>query len=318
LKKVVENITPYLTAGTTTFITKATIPLTSFFPQMVMGNMARDGGNLILSIEEKEFFINKYPYSISLIRKLYGSQEFIQGLERWCFWILDEQLELANSIPELKIRIDNVYKFRIKSSAKTTNGYASIPHKFAQRCLKETDSIIVPRVSSEVRPYIPIGFLNSETIISDSALAIYDAQPWLFSVLNSRMHMTWVRAVAGRLKTDYRYSSSLCYNTFPFPFISDNQKQELEKQVYRILDEREYHSEKTLAQLYDPEKVPAGLREAHRLNDLAVERMYRSRPFESDEERLEYLFKLYEQMIAEEQTRGTLFEAESKAKKKKK
>lgn len=129
--------------------------------------------------------------------------------------------------------------------------------------------------------------------------------------------MVWMRTVAGRLKSDYRYSSQLVYNTFPFPPISDRQKQDLEVGVYRILEEREAHAEKTLAQLYDPDKMPDGLREAHRLNDLAVERCYRSRPFESDEERLEYLFKLYEQMIAEEKSKGTLFEVKKKDKKKK-
>ena len=129
------------------------------------------------------------------------------------------------------------------------------------------------------------------------------------------MHMIWVRAVAGRLKTDYRYSKDIVYNNFPFPPISERQKQELEQSVYRILEEREAHPEKTLAQLYDPDKMPEGLREAHRQNDLAVERCYRSKPFESDEERLEYLFKLYEQMIAEEKAKGTLFEKEKKGKK---
>ena len=131
------------------------------------------------------------------------------------------------------------------------------------------------------------------------------------------MHMVWVRAIGGRLKLDYRYSSQLCYNTFPFPPISATQKQELEKHVYQILEAREQHSEKTLAQLYDPDKMPEGLREAHRQNDLAVERCYRSRPFESDEERLEYLFKLYEQMIAAEQANGTLFAGAAKSKKQK-
>jgi hypothetical protein len=130
--------------------------------------------------------------------------------------------------------------------------------------------------------------------------------------------MTWLRAVAGRLKSDYRYSTALCYNTFPFPSITENQKNDLEKHVYKVLEERENHSEKTLAQLYDPEKMPNGLREAHHQLDLAVERCYRSKPFESDEERLEYLFKLYEQMIAEEKSRGTLFGVETKPKRKKK
>ncbi|HUN03229.1 MAG TPA: hypothetical protein PLS00_10270, partial [Niabella sp.] len=160
--------------------------------------------------------------------------------------------------------------------------------------------------------------LNSDYVISDSAQAIYDAKEWVFAMITSRMHMTWLRAVAGRLKSDYRYSTALCYNTFPFPEINESQKQELEKRVYKVLAEREAHSEKTLAQLYDPDKMPDGLREAHHQLDLAVERCYRSKPFESDEERLEYLFKLYEQMIEEEKSRGTLFETEARPKKKKK
>ncbi len=129
--------------------------------------------------------------------------------------------------------------------------------------------------------------------------------------------MTWIRAVCGSLETRIRYSSALGYNTFPFPLINDSQKQELEKYVFRILEEREHHSEKTLAKLYDPNKMPAGLKEAHHQLDLFVERCYRSKPFESDEERLAYLFKLYEQMIAEEKTKGTLFEVEKKPKKRK-
>ena len=181
---------------------------------------------------------------------------------------------------------------------------------------KNSESIIIPRHSSERRDYIPIGFLSSKTVIADSALAIYDAQPWNFAVITSRIHMSWIRAVAGRLKSDYRYSGAICYNTFPFPTITEIQKQELASYVFRVLDEREKHTEKTLAQQYDPDKMPQGLREAHHQLDLAVEQCYRSKPFESDEERLEYLFKLYEQMIAEEKTKGTLFEVEEKPKKK--
>jgi len=194
---------------------------------------------------------------------------------------------------------------------------AETPHKFAEIRFKETDSIIIPRVSSERREYMPIGFLNSDFVISDSAQAIYDAETWVFSMLTSKMHMIWLKNVGGKLEERIRYSTAICYNTFPFPSISERQKQELKQHTYNILSERERHSEKTLAELYDPDKMPDGLREAHRLNDLAVERCYRSRPFESDEERLEYLFKLYEQMIEEEKEKGTLFEGERKRKKKK-
>ena len=181
---------------------------------------------------------------------------------------------------------------------------------------KETESIIIPQTTSELREYIPIGFLNSEIVISNAARVIYNAEPWLFALLTSKMHKAWVNSVAGRLETRIQYSNTLCYNTFPFPEINENQKQELEKHTYRVLEEREKYSDKTLAELYDPEKMPQGLREAHHQLNLAVELCYRSKPFDSDEERLEYLFKLYEQMIAEEKTKGTLFEVEAKTKKK--
>lgn len=318
LRKQVDNISPYLTASSTIFVKRKSEPLTILFPQMVIGSMARDGGNLILTADEKNVFLNKYPQATSLIRKLFGSHEFIQGSERWCFWIEDDQLELANSFPELKERIQKVYEFRIESTAKTTNAYATIPHKFAQRCSIESNAIIVPSTSSENREYVPIGFLESGTVITNSANAIYDAKPFVFGIISSKVHNIWVRAVGGQLETRIRYSTEICYNTFPFPPINETQKQELERHVYAVLAEREAHSEKTLAQLYDPEKMPDGLREAHHQLDLAVERCYRSKPFTSNEERLEYLFKLYEQMIAEEKSKGTLFESEDKPKRKKK
>ena len=162
------------------------------------------------------------------------------------------------------------------------------------------------------------GFFNNNFITLESAQVIYDSEPYIFSILSCKMHMLWVKAVGGYLGTSIRYSTEICYNSFPFPQISNRQQIELDQCVFRILEERENHSEKTLAQLYDPDKMPEGLREAHRLNDLAVERCYRSKPFDSDEERLEYLFKLYEQMIEEEKSRGTLFGVENKPKRKKK
>jgi len=163
-----------------------------------------------------------------------------------------------------------------------------------------------------------MSFLDESYIIVAPNFAIYDTEPWHLGLLTSRMHMTWMRTVAGRLKSDYRYSTSLVYNTFPFPPISEQRKQEITQGVFRILAERERHPEKTLAQLYDPDKMPEGLREAHRANDLAIERCYRSRPFESDAERLEYLFGLYERMMAEELEKDTLFAQQKKATKDKK
>ena len=292
----VKNISPYLHDGRNTVVHRTKHPI-SQVPKMVMGNMARDGGNLILSSEDAAKMKNDFPESSILIRKLYGAYEFLNSRLRWCLWISDEELKLAKMISPINERIEKVYKFRISSKAKTTQQYGSIPHKFAQRSYISGTSIIVPRVSSERREYIPFGFLDNESIISDSAQAIYQAEPSIFALISSRIHMTWVRAVAGRLKTDYRYSSALCYNTFPFPKITEGQKILLEDHVFKVLEEREQHSEKTMAQLYDPDKMPDGLRQAHHEMDRAVEQCYRSRPFKNDEERLEYLFKLYEEMI---------------------
>lgn len=316
LKNKVVNISPYLTSGSNTYVQRRTTPL-SFLQQMSIGSMARDGGNLILSFEEKSSLLIESSLAEKIIKPLYGSEEFINGNERWCLWIEDEDLELAKSIPSIDKRIEKVFNFRMASNAKTTNEYAKIPHKFAQRCYKNSNAIIIPSTSSERREYVPIGFLNIGSIVTNSANVIYDSDPWLQSVLTSKMHMIWLHNIGGKLETRYRYSKDIVYNTFPFPPISNQRKEELTQCTFRILEEREKHPEKTLAQLYDPDKMPEGLKEAHRLNDEAVERCYRSTPFSSDEERLEYLFKLYEKMIQEEKEKGTLFEAEKKTRKKK-
>lgn len=315
-KNEVKNINAYLVNGGNTIVHKRQTPL-SRLSDIATGNIPYDGGNLILSEEEKIKLIANFPESERFLKKLSGSYEYINNHIRYCLWIDDGDVNIANLIPPIKARIDLVKQSRLEGG-KIAKNYAHLPHRFYMTNRAINSQILIPRVSSIRRLYIPTGFLESDTIISDSAQAIYDPETFIFSVINSRMHMSWVRAVAGRLKSDYRYSAVICYNTFPFPPISDSQKQELESHVYQILDEREHHSEKTLAQLYDPDKMPEGLREAHRQNDLAVDRCYRSRPFESDEERLEYLFKLYEQMIVEEKNRGTLFAGEPKIKKKRK
>lgn len=297
--KIVKNINSYLCDASDIHVKKSKKPISNF-PRMVMGNMARDGGNLILDSKDREEILKQNVQALSLIKSFLGSQEFINATPRWCLWIQDENIELARSIPQISNRINRVFQFRTSSSAKTTISYAKIPHKFAQRTFNKGSSIIIPRVSSEKREYIPIGFLDDNTIISDSALAIYGAEPWIFGVLTSKMHMVWVKTVGGKLKTDYRYSAEICYNTFPFPEISEKQKQIIASHVYNILDEREKYPEKTMAELYDPNKMPAGLKQAHHDLDIAIELCYRSRPFTSDEERLEHLFKLYEEMTAGE------------------
>ena len=218
----------------------------------------------------------------------------------------------------MKLRFEKVRSFREKSKKEATRKKASIPYAFDEKKFQLSESIIIPQTTSELRKYIPIGFLNSNIVVSNAARVIYDAKPWIFAVLSSRIHKIWVDAVAGRLETRIQYSNTLCYNTFPIIDLSNSQKNELQNYVYKVLEARELFSEKTLAQLYNPEEMPKELIEAHQQLDIAVEKCYRSKPFNSDEERLEYLFKLYEQMIEDEKSKGTLFEVESKPKKKKK
>src|SRR5690606_23026975 len=242
-----------------------------------------------------------------------GSLEFLRGIDKYCLWIDNSLIEDAYKIPEIKDRIEKTKLSRLESKREATKKLASIPYKFAEIRHKNSDAIFIPSVSSERRTYIPLGLMGEDEIIVAPNLAIYDAQPWLFGVLHSKMHMVWVNAVGGKLKTDYRYSAKLCYNTFPFPEINARQKESITQYVFDILDERAKYSEKTMAWLYNPETMPAGLKRAHHELDLAIERIYRLAPFNSDEERLEYLFKLYDEM----NKRDTLFAKERKARKKK-
>ncbi len=318
-KIIVEHISPYLTpSNNSNIIISKRLTSLSELPKMSYGSKIVDGGHLILNKEEKDNLLQNYPILEKYIKKLMGSAEFIKKLERWILFMKEEDVAQLLSIEEIKLRLQNVKTFRLKSTEKSTREMASMPFQYYYSVHQEGTALIIPRTSSIRRMYIPMGFLDGNTIISDAANAIYSSESWILSLLQSNMHMVWVRAVGGRLKVDYRYSSQLCYNTFPFPDISEQRKQEITQCVFRILEEREKHPDKTLAQLYDPDKMPQGLREAHKANDEVIEKCYRSKPFESDEERLEYLFKLYEKMIAEEKEKDTLFEKPKKTRKRKK
>jgi hypothetical protein len=313
LKKEAKNINAYLLDSADIYIFGRTKPLAKF-PEMLFGNMPNDGGNLLFEESEFKTFIAKYPKDAEYVKKYVGGSDFINGEIRYTLFVSDAEKEKAEKNSEIAQRFKKVYEHRIKSTEKSTREKAKTPNQFYFSGHKETDSIIVPRTSSERREYIPLGFLTNETIIADSAMAIYDAQPWLFGVIHSKMHMVWVDAVGGKLKTDYRYSAKLCYNTFPFPDITLKQKENLNLYVFAILDERAKHPEKTMAQLYDPDKMAKdfkGLKQAHEELDRAVEQCYRLQPFTSDTERLEYLFKLYEEMTKS----GTLFEKQKKTRK---
>jgi hypothetical protein len=309
-RKETKNINPYLIDASNTIIVGRTKPL-SKFPEMNFGSMPNDNGNLILDEVEKQKLISQHPKAKTFIKRFMGGEEFIRGNSRFCIWVEEKKINEAKAIKPIAERIDKIKKLRESSNREATKKLAKLPYRFGEVRHQQTDSIIIPATSSEKREYIPMGFLTSETVISNSAMAIYDAQPWLFGVIHSKMHMVWVDAVGGKLKTDYRYSAKLCYNTFPFPDITLKQKQNLNLYVFAILDERAKHPEKTMAQLYDIDKMPKGLKQAHEELDRAVEQCYRLQPFTSDTERLEYLFKLYEEMTKS----GTLFEKQKKTRK---
>ena len=295
-KSECKHINAYLIDAPNIIIRKRKTPLSSF-PKMTDGSGALDGGFLILDDLSKNEICENSKAAEGFIKKYTGSREYINGISRWCIWIEDSQKSEALSIDPLRDRVEKVYEFRQKAGTRAKNAL-NRPYKFAwiNRPLKT--QIIIPTVSSENRDYIPIGYLDTNVIVSNSASIVHDAPLCLLSVLISKIHMVWVKSVSGRLRSDIRYTAAISYNTFPFPDISDQKKRELEYHAKQVLAARENHSELTMAELYDPEKMPEDLRSAHESLDIAVEQCYRKRPFDSDEKRLEYLFKLYEKMSA--------------------
>ena len=295
-------INAYLTKGSNVIVESRRKSL-SKFPVLSFGSMPNDKGALILDKYAKDKLIEDYPESDIFVKKFLGSQEFIRGEDRYCLWIDDDMRNKAIEFEPIKDRIEKVFKSRIKSKRITTQSLADFSHRFGEVRYKPTNAIIIPRVSSERREYIPMGFLDKNIVISDSAFALYDAQLWLFGILTSKIHNAWVRAVGGSLETRIRYSATLCYNTFPFPTISETKKKEIEAFAEEVLLTRQNHTEKTLAQMYDPGKMPKDLREAHHALDLAVDNCYPGAPFKSDEERLEVLFKMYEKLINKKESK---------------
>jgi hypothetical protein len=302
IQRRVAHISPYLVEGKTVYIVPRRQPI-SKIPPINYGSFALDDGNYTLIPSERDFIIQSGDGDdAQFIRPFLGAKEFIQGQSRYCIWIENSKIGHAKRNPEIAARIGRVQKWRAASDRQTTVNLSEMPHRFAEIRQPSDPYFVFPTVSSERRPYIPVGLLDGSKVASNQLYVIPEANknPWLFGVISSLMHMVWVRAVAGRLKTDFRYSSSICYNTFPFPDISAAQKKELDAAAQEVLVEREHHFPKTIAQLYDPETMPPGLLAAHQALDAAVEKCYRAKPFTSDEERLGYLFALYEKMTVEE------------------
>ena len=300
LKVEATNINGYLSDAPVIWLTRQLKAKSATLPLMSLGSVPKDDGYLVLGAEAKRDLEAKDPRISRFIKRYVGSAEFINDRERYCIWISPEDVSEAMAIPELADRLQHVADFRAASTAPNTRALSDRPFRFWHIAYKPTDSIVVPSVSSERREYIPMGYLGPDTVISNLAFGIYDAEPWVFALLTSRMHMAWVRAVGGKMKTDYRYSNTIVYNNFPVPPLSDATKEKLTIAALRVLDVREYHCEKTLAELYDPDLMPQDLRDAHAAVDVLVDSIYSKKPYETDEQRLSDLFALYEQMSAEE------------------
>ena len=295
----VQNINAYLLPIRDIFIDQSTKPISSL-PELNYGSFALDDGVFTISLDERDELIKLDNRCEKFLRPFIGSAELLRGISRYAIWITSNDVEEANSIPVIKEKIDHVRDWRNKSTRTNTKKLASIPWRFAEIRYEEKPCVIIPIVSSERRDYIPMGYLSNSTIVSNAAFAVYDAEPYLFALLNSKMHMAWIRTVCGKLKTDYRYSSTLGYNTFPCPPLTSQQKEKLNQSARNILFARANHPELTLADMYDPNKMPEDLCQAHEENDILVDKLYRSTPFQTDEARLATLFKLYEEMTGRE------------------
>jgi len=295
----VDNINPYLLAGSTIFVDTQPAPSTELSP-MLTGSMPRDGGNLILSFEESRLLLENHPESEPYIRPYIGTEELVKGTQRRCIWIDSEHLEKVERIPEIADRFANVREMRRKSPLKSTQQFSDQPHRFVYLAGESTNHVIgVGGASSENRQYLPVALFDRNCVVSNLAYALYDAPLWNLSLIASRIHLVWIATVCGKLKTDFRYSNTLGWNTFPVPTLTDKNKADLTSTAKQILVTREMYFPATIADLYDEEKMPDELRQAHTRNDEVLERIYIGRRFKNDTERIEKLFELYTRMTSE-------------------
>ncbi|MGR3565008.1 MAG: class I SAM-dependent DNA methyltransferase [Heliomarina sp.] len=296
LLKEAENINGYLVAAPNIEVTKRSQPI-SLIGEMTKGNQPTDGGNLLLTNDEVAALGMSESQQSKFIRPILGSAEYIRGISRYCLWIEEGVREEAHRIPTVSERLERVKAMRLASSKSATVASASHPHRFGEiRQNGHETVIIVPSVSSEARQYLPVGYLRPGTIVTNLAFVLFNAPLWNLALIASSLHLVWIATVCGKMKTDFRYSNTLGWNTFPVPKLTEKNKEDLTHCAEDILLAREAHFPATIADLYDPEKMPGDLRAAHDRNDEVLERIYIGRRFRNDTERLEKLFELYTKM----------------------
>lgn len=300
LLKQCTAIGPYLTPDSLEYTQKANKPIGEQ-SLMLFGNMPRDGGNLLMDTDLARKVTAEDPVAKLFIKRYVGSEELINGKLRYCLWIEDHDSDIAKKSDFVMQRLALVAENRSSSSAESTRSFASKPHRFVQIAgTARKASIVVPKVSSESRAYLPVGYVTADTIISDLCFALYDAPLWNMALVASGLHLVWIATVCGKLETRYRYSNTLGWNTFPVPVLTEKNKADLTRCAEDILLAREAHFPATIADLYDQETMPDNLRAAHERNDEMLERIYIGRRFKNDTERLEKLFELYTEMTAKQ------------------
>jgi hypothetical protein len=297
-RRKVDNINAYLIPYRDVYV-EAESKVLSSVTAMTNGSKPADGGHLILSQDEVHDLLRTAPEAAKYVRPFIGTEDTIHGHLRYCLWISDEQATEAMAIPQIKERTNLVVQMRNDSPKELTNDGAKTPWAFQQVRQRDNQTVVlVPRHSSELREYLPVSYFPEGAVVADGAFGIFNADLWVLAMLVSRIHLVWVAAVCGKIKTDYRYSNTLGWNTFPVPTLTEQNKIDMTACAQEILLAREAHFPATIADLYEPEDMPDDLRRAHEQNDETLERIYIGRKFKNDTERLEKLFDLYTKMTA--------------------
>ena len=297
--KKVEHINPYLVNAENIVVTTREHPICNVL-EMNKGSQPTDGGFLLLNEKEKNELVKDNPLAQKWIRPFIGAEEFLNGKKRWCLWLVNAKPNELRKCKLIMERIDNVRNFRLNSKKKATQKLASVPTLFGEIRQPSSDYLIVPRTTSENRKYIPMDFVKRDIIVGDSTQIIPNATIYEFGVLESIVHMAWMRATCGRLGTGYIYSSSIVYNNFIWPNPTPKQKEKIEQTAQEVLDARKLYPDSTLADLYDPNTMPAELTKAHEKLDKAVKAAYGNKGFGNEEEIVASLMKLYKEAVDKE------------------
>jgi hypothetical protein len=293
-----EHINPYLVDAADLVIANREKPICPV-PEIGIGNKPIDNGHYLFTQAERDEFLKQEPDAAPYFRRWLGADEFLNGYERWCLWLGDCPPEALKRMPEAVKRVEKVRRYRLDSKSAPTRKLAATPTRFHVENMPDSDFLVIPKVSSERRVYIPLGFMAPATLYSDLVFILPQATRYHFGVLSSAMHMAWVRSVCGRLESRYRYSAGIVYNNFPWPQApTDRQKQAIEDAAQAVLDERAKFPKASLADLYDPLTMPPTLTKAHQKLDAAVDMAYAKRKFIGDSDRVAFLFELYQQITS--------------------